>query len=220
MSTVGQDTFTEGSNTALQSHTPDIGSGWTNEANQFTVLAASDDLRHDTTALQRTRKGDDIGDDNMVVTAEVKVANTANRVAGVCARMSTDGFADQYEAYLLRNSGTQQDVVLFKNVGGARTQLGSTATITLNSSTYIWLRLTIGAGTQLVETSPDGSAWTTRVSTTEADTTLQGRQYAGLIMNGNNNNGTGADEFLSESVAVATQPPYTPWPQLAPILAQ
>src|SRR5262245_59843446 len=126
MATVGQDSFTESSNTDLPSHTPDVGSGWTVEtASDFLVIASSDDLSHRSTTMSRARKGDDIGSDQMVVSCRGKVSNNVGRLSGVCARMSNDNFTNQYEAYFLRNSTTVTDVLLFKNVGGTRTQLGS-----------------------------------------------------------------------------------------------
>lgn len=198
MATVGQDTFTEAANTDLASHTPDVGAGWSVQtASAFRDVGGTDDVAHQNASLERARKGDDIGGDQMDVSADVKVSGNTGRIAGVCARMSTDGYADQYEAYLLREgSGTQKTVKLFKNVGGTRTELGS-ATITLGDNTYTTLKLSIASGSQKVYT-----AGVERIAATEADSTLSGRKYAGLLMLGTSfGDNTRIDNFLSESVA-------------------
>lgn len=196
MATVGQDAFTEGANTALSAHTPDVGAGWTLEAAQFTDLSATDQVQHNRNAIDRARKGDDIGADIMDVSADVAVAGATIRIAGVCARMDTDGFANQYEAYLQFKTSTTQDVFLFKNVAGSRTQLG-TAVVTLNQNVQATLKLSIRAGAQEVFVGG-----VSQIATTEADATLTGRNYAGIIMNGNNSSNAQVDDFLSESVAV------------------
>jgi hypothetical protein len=194
---VGMDTFTESANTLLGAHTPDLGAGWTLEAAQFTVIAASDTLRHNRSTTDRARKGDDIGADVMDVSASVSVASSTSRLAGVCARMDTDGFANQYEAYLQFKTATTQDVFLFKNVGGTRTQLG-TAVVTLNSGTAATLMLSIRAGTQEVFLNAASV-----IAITEPNATLSGRRYAGVILNANNTANASLDDFLSASVAVA-----------------
>lgn len=195
MATVGSDTFTESSNTALASHTPDVGSAWTVEASQFTVLAASDDVRHETNVLQRARKGDSIGTDDMDVSASCKVPSTSPRSAGVCARMALADYANQYEA-LLEGSGTSNtpNVHLYKNVAGVRTQLATT-TISLTNSTYATVKLSIRSGSQEVFVGG-----VSRLTATEPDTTLQGQTYAGIVMQGHSSATTGLDTFLSESV--------------------
>jgi hypothetical protein len=195
VATVGSDLFTEAANNPLSAHSVTTGAGWTLEAAQFTVIAATDTLQHNLNAIQRARKGDDIGADDMDVSASVAVAGATLRLAGVCARMSTDNFINQYEAYVQFKTATTQDVFLFKNVAGTRTQLG-TAVVTLNQNVQATLKLAIRAGTQ--EVFVNGVS---QIATTEADATLAGRQYAGVIMNGNNSSNALLDNFLSESVA-------------------
>jgi hypothetical protein len=218
MALIGIDDFTEGSNTALDAHTPDTAgsangtAGWTLEAANFDVIALNDDVRHSTTNLNHARKGDDIGDDDMDVVAQCKVSNAAGRIAGVCGRMDTDGFANQYVGYMIRNSGTTQDLKMFKTIAGTPTQIGTegTVNITLNADTYIYLKLEIRSGVQILYTSTDAVTWTPRINAAEADSVLSGRRYAGIIMNGNATV-TRVDTFRSYSVSgvsLVVPPPY------------
>lgn len=195
MATIASATFTVGSDTALSSYTPDVGTSFSLEAAEFTVIAATDEVRHTGAQLKRAREETTIGSDQMNVQADCKVSASASRQAGVCARMTTADYANQFEAYLQGTSGgTTVDVFLFKNVGGTRTQLG-TSNQTLNAGVYATLRLEIGAGSQVVKLN--GS---TVITGSEADSTLSGQTYAGIIMRGASDTNTRVDNFLSESV--------------------
>lgn len=221
MASISSDTFTVASDTALSAHTPDTGTSWSLEAAQFTVIALTDDCRHNGGALNRAREETTIGADQMAVSADCKVGASATRRAGVCGRMTTADYANQYEAYLQGTAGgTTVDIFLFKNVGGTRTQLG-TSNQTLGSGVFATLRLEIGVGSQTVLFN--GS---TVITATEADSTLSGQTYAGLIMQGLGEATTRVDNFLSESVATVAdtvlQSSSSAWPgrgQFAPIMA-
>lgn len=77
------DTFVEGSDTALTSHTPtgtDAGTGWdfAGAGDAALVRAATDDVRDDNTSQgSRFRMTDDLGDDEMDVQADVSFENAA-----------------------------------------------------------------------------------------------------------------------------------------------
>lgn len=198
MSIVGLDTFSEASaNVALTSHQPEIGATWSVEVAQFTVAFVADRLQHNRNALDHARKGDNIGDDNHTVTAVLSVGAAA-RIAGVCARMSTDGYTNQYEATLQYLNATTQEVRLFKNISGTRSQIGATATVAIATNVECELRLEIGTGTQQIFING-----VLTVDQTEPDATLAGRYYAGLCMNGNNAATALISSFQSESVAVS-----------------
>ena len=198
MSILTSDTFTEGSDTALTSHTMDTGGGsWAVEAAQFTAIAATDDCRHNGGSLNRARVSVDHGADDMNVEASVKVGPSTARQCGVCARMTTADYANQYEAYIQGTAGgTTVDVFLFKNVGGVRTEL-NTSNETLASGTYATLRLEVSAGSQIVKLNG-----ATVITGTEADATLSGQNYVGIIMKGVGETTTRLDNFQSEDVAV------------------
>lgn len=196
MATIASATFTVGSDTALSAYTPETGTSFTLEAAQFTVVAANDDVRHNLGTMHRAREETTVGADQMDVSADVKVGASASRRAGVCGRMTTANFTNQYEAYIQGTAGgTTVDVFLFKNVGGTRTQL-ATSNQSLASGTYATLKLEIRAGSQIVKLNG-----TAVITATEADSTLSGQTYAGIIMLGVGEATTRVDNFLSESVS-------------------
>lgn len=197
MATIASATFTVGSDTALSSYTPDVGTGWSLEAAQFTVVAATDDCRHNGGSLNRAREGTTVGADQMNIQADCKVGAATTRRAGVCGRMTTADYTNQFEAYLQGTAGgTTVDVFLFKNVAGTRTQLG-TSNQTLGSGVYATVRLEIGKGSQVVKFNG-----ATVITGAEADSTLSGNFYAGIIMQGLGEATTRVENFLSESVSV------------------
>lgn len=200
MPIVGQDLFTEASNTNLENHTADVGGGWSvSTTGVLVVQAAEDNVSASGTLDRRARKGDDIGDDDMDVSADVKTTTNTSRLAGVLARASTDGFNNQYEAFVIGNgAGNNPLVQLFKVVSGTPTQLGS-IDCGVAASTFMTLKCAIRAGTQEVFINA-----VSKISATEADTTLQDRRYAGLVMNGAGSADCRLDNFLSESVADAS----------------
>jgi hypothetical protein len=195
--TIGQDLFAAGgANIDLASHTPDVGAVWTEEtATKFTVINTDGAVRHDATTDQRARKGDDLGSDAMSVSLDVKLPSNATRKCGVCARMSTDGFGDQFEAYI---SGTgTPDLFLRKLVGGVATQLATVADV-LATGTFGTLQLiarTIAAGAAELLVFVNGVL---QISFVESTDPMNGRQYAGILMNGNSATTTEADNFLSQ----------------------
>lgn len=196
MATVGQDTFTEGSNTNLEDHTPEVGAAWAVEAaTKFLIRAADDDVDHLNAAIEHARKGDDIGDDDMDVTGVCKCANASARIAGVTGRVASGSFNNCYEAYL-NGDGGAVDVFLFKNVAGTRTQLGTwNGNLTNNTEYPLKLEIRTAAKKVYVDSVE-------RISS--SDDSLTGNNYAGIVLNGSagGNTQTRVTSFLSESVAV------------------
>ncbi|NIO41045.1 MAG: hypothetical protein GTO41_13255 [Burkholderiales bacterium] len=194
MATKAQDTFTEASDTELQSHIPNTGTGWTCEggAGIMQVLGAEDAVQRQDFGRRYAREGTDIGDDNMDVSADcLGNSTTSGRDAGVAARMTTSDFDNAYHAYLDGDGGSAVDVYFYKEVAGSRTLLDSWNG-NLSTGVYYTLKLEIRSGAQKVYV--DG---TERCSATEADSTLQGNQYAGIAAQ---RTGQRIDNFLSESV--------------------
>lgn len=194
MGTIGQDAFTAGSDENLESHTPDVGAGWSVEvATKFQVRGSTDDVDHTASAIEHARKGDDIGDDDMDVTGVCKCANASARIAGVTGRVASGSFNNCYEAYL-NGDGSAVDVFLFKNIAGTRTQLG-TWNGNLTNNTEYTVKLEIRTAAKKVYVNG-----TERISS--SDDSLTGNNYAGIVMNGSagGNSQTRVTSFLSESI--------------------
>ena len=187
---VGYDTFTEGANTALTSHTPDVGAGWSVSGSTWTVVALTDTLTKTTGAADRARKGDDIGSDQMDVTADMATVGTTGIQTGVCGRMTTADYVNQYEAYLA-GDGLTVDLALDKVVSGTRTSLG---TFDLNALSLAVVSVKLEVRTAAKKVYAGGVE---RITT--ADNSLTGQQYAGVTGNGASAT-RNWDNFLSESV--------------------
>lgn len=190
MPTVGQDSFTEASDTALASHTPDVGAGWSVEASEFTVLGATDNLQHNANTSRFARKGDDIGASAMDVSIKGAAEGTSARLFGPAGRMTTADFTNAIN-FSLNGNG---ELEIFQEISGTRTRLaGPTALSGYADGTVYTLKLEIRASS--IKGYVDGVE---RISYTASDP-LNTNQYAGIFVNG----GTGTiemDDFLSESV--------------------
>lgn len=195
MATVGSATFTVGSDTGIESYTPDVGAGFTQEAaNAFTAINAGDALRGNGTTTRHARKEDDIGDDDMDVSADVTAATSTARLAGVCGRMASGNFANMYRGYVQGSGSGQNDLVLEKVVSNVVTELAASRNRAGESTVSRTIKLQIRtADKKLFENGVE--------ILTTADDSLTGNNYAGLIMNGGTNITTSVDNFLSESVS-------------------
>ncbi len=198
MALLAQDTFTVGVDTVLESHTPDIGTGWSVEtAAKLTCDAAGDYCYANQANNTRHwgREGTSIGADAMDVTVDILVNNVNNnRFCGPAGRMTTANWGNQYNAEAQGGGiggNVQLTYFLFKAVSSVRTQLGSWAdTSTNNGASTHTVKLEIRTAAKKVFV--DGIE---RISS--ADDSLAGNHYAGL---------TGQrleaqmDNFKSESV--------------------
>jgi hypothetical protein len=205
MAIVGSDTFTESSNTDLENHTPDVGSGWSVPgAGNFAIVGSNDDVSHTVgTTFDIARKEDDIGDDAMDVSASCKTHSaTGSRHSGVAARVSGSDLDNGFLA-VLRTANSSEDgnisLYLFKKVSGTVTELGS-YTAGINSNELHTIKLSIRSGSQKVYLDD-----VERISATEPDSTLQGNTYAGICMGGSASSHTRITTFQSESVEADTE---------------
>lgn len=201
---VGLDDFTDTGGTALSAHTPTCGGGscgasWSSESANLVIRATTgvELIDNGASGVKHGRKEDNLGDDEHVVQCRARVSqNSTSRRAGCCGRMASGSFTNGICAILQGDGVTDATLKITKEVTGTITDLASdTGTWTL--SQYYTLRLVIGNGTQNVYV--DGSG-TPTLTTNEADTTLQGNTFAGVVINGANTI-TGVDDFQSESVA-------------------
>lgn len=136
MATVVNDTFTESSNTALTSHTPDTGTGWTQIYNNMTsgyaqVNATTDycepTANENNKGLAYASSPDPASaeyDVTVVMGTAHPAAETYTKPFGVFGRH--DGTADdRYILQVLPDSHTQNAYQLYKVDGGVETQLAS-----------------------------------------------------------------------------------------------
>lgn len=200
--TVGSDLFTDTAATALTAHTPDVGASWAAETganlgiNNATTQGSA--VTPAGNATTYGRKGDDIGDDNMDVTGTLhSSATSTSRFVGVCGRMTSANFDNAMCARLIGNATnlTLQLTTEIAGTGPTVVPTCGTAATTFALSTVHTVKLEIRTGTQKVYVGG-----VEHISCTEADTVLQGNNYAGIIINGNVL-GISVDNFLSESVA-------------------
>jgi len=196
MATKAQDAFTEASDTYLESHTPDVGTGWVvSDASEILVNAANDKVTGDadTGSFRHARETTDIGDDDMDVSLLCFASGTTSRRIGVCGRIPAETPVNNLYRASLR--GSDFLVELEKVVGGVATALG-TYTFTGNTAT---LKLEIRTAAKKVYV--DGVE---RISTT--DDSLIGNQFAGLFLRNRPLSVCSGDDFLSESIAAAEGP--------------
>ena len=195
--TIGQDTFTEASNTNLENHTPDTGTSWSVDATaEFLVLGASDDLQENAARDNFARETTDIGDDDMDVSTDTTINSTSNaRRAGVIGRIPTgeSGVANGYHAYR-RGEASGTSYRLDKIVTSVTTNLGSYSDAAANTvSQTIKLEIRTAAKKIYVDA-------TERISST--DDVLTGNNFAGIVME---EKVPRMDNWLSESVTTAAR---------------
>jgi len=138
-----KDTFTEGSNTALASHSPDVdlvGGGWTEGSGSWTVVASTDDLQV-SAGTTHSLCNLDIGSNVFRrafarVTSPSTFATTSSNCGFVFRYADTNNF---YLADLEQVSATLR---LRKRVGGTYTTLNSTS-FTVSASTQFDLTLSV-----------------------------------------------------------------------------
>ena len=127
MAVIFQDSFTESSDTDLDSHTPDVGTSWTNvwqtsSSAKLTVIGSSD-----------VAQGNDAGDEGAIysadatypspdykVSAKINAGYVGGRRLYLIARM-----ADQENMYALRLTTGATATRLYKKVSGTWTAMGS-----------------------------------------------------------------------------------------------
>ena len=161
---------------------------------QFTVLFATDKVQHNRNALDRARKGDNIGDDDHDESQRCLSVGRRVAIAGVCARMSTDGYTNQYEALAIFVDYAQ-DVKLFKNISGTRSTLADESLSPSPPTSKCTLKLEIRAGTQKVYI--DGVLMLIRPSPIPR---WRAASMPASVMNGNNSGNAAISSFQSESV--------------------
>ncbi len=144
------DTFTEGSDTAITSHTPDIGTGWTevfdnsNSGVDAVIIAATDEVQ---AGSQVNNKGQMYTAQpnptfvDQIVSITIKDGHTqaGSKGVGVFARRTDN--SNYYVAQILPNGESADTITLYKRVGGTWTSLGS-YDATLAAGTIIKLEVT------------------------------------------------------------------------------
>ncbi|HYE74846.1 MAG TPA: hypothetical protein VEF04_16015, partial [Blastocatellia bacterium] len=195
MATKAQDTFTESSNTFIESHTPSpTGTGWTpSTTSDVTVLEASDDVRISAGAnIRSAREGTDVGSDQMDVSADVVIASTssAERI-GVTGRYASGNHVNHYRALGQGATTVTRTILLTKQVAGADTALGTFTLTIAETSAVTTIKLEIRTAAKKVYTNG-----TERISS--ADDSLTGNNFAGIYGRGSV---ARLDNYLSESVS-------------------
>ncbi len=104
MAVIKTDTFTEGSDTALESHSSDVGSGWNVTAlqtDEFDVIAADDEVANDGVGSRWAGGDEDPSTaDYFVEVNERTVGTSGDDRCGAIARTDGSPTKDFYQAYL------------------------------------------------------------------------------------------------------------------------
>lgn len=142
MAEIKTDTFTVGSDTALESHTSDSGGGWSGgDTTRYDIQASNDEVDIDSSS-RRVALGDETpgsADQIVKVNGKTGTTNTNNRV-GPIARASGNASSGTYYCAVLTGDG---DVGLEKSVSGSITTLGTPQSVSgFNASTYYDIEVT------------------------------------------------------------------------------
>lgn len=120
--TIKGDTFVEGSDTVIASHTPtgaDAGDDWDLHDGTLTVIAASDDLLSGSGGTSRARMNNALSGDNQRCDADGTINTNGDRVGVACRYVSTGTDRDYYRAsFATEDGGPGRQLKRFL-VGGA-----------------------------------------------------------------------------------------------------
>ncbi|MEK9751590.1 MAG: hypothetical protein VW338_00040 [Rhodospirillaceae bacterium] len=123
MATFVSDAFTEGSDTALTSHTPETGGAWNNHTGTMTVRGSTDDLVGDSSgAAAYVYNSTGPGDNDVDASVDVSHIGSGTVRGGPVIYGTLDAGRDNYMAYQASLTGNYG---LAKNVDGTFTSLGS-----------------------------------------------------------------------------------------------
>jgi hypothetical protein len=167
------DTFTEASNTALASHTPDTGGTWSVGSGTWTVYGATDELGCDSREFAWNSSTFSSADCYAEVTGKVDNVATTQQF-GCCVRSSAFGranaSANRYWCYV---DGVG-NVFLNKEISGSSSQIGSTGSIaSFSTTTYYLVRLQASGSSITVDVDGGNEVTTT-------DTAITGANLSGL----------------------------------------
>jgi len=150
-----EDTFTESSDTALGSHTPDVGTSWNVYDGSLTVAAATDDVGPTGTNGDYRANTNDLGVTEFTIEAQWKgsVSGSEIRGWGVFARNTADdGFDGWVAEFMAHVPGYLTEIV-----GGS----GGYATGSW-PGTDAWMKAEITTSGISLYSSDDGVNWTLR----------------------------------------------------------
>jgi len=203
MATIISDLFTEAGDTALDAHTPDIGTGWTLQAaSTLQVEGGAGVCETIHTSVRHASEDTDVGADIMDITADVRCDSTnTDRIIGVVGRIPSGerGNSNGYWAYRIPSaSGTTYH--LDKVIAGSPTDLG-TYVDTGNAFTTQTIKLEIRTAAKKVYV--DGVE---RISSD--DDNLTGNNFTGIVMRHVNPR---MDNFLVEDVSSAATTTKLTW---------
>ena len=197
------DTFTEASDTALESHTSDSGGGWSGaDTTAFDVIAATDEVKRDFAGVAKAASGDEAPTSaDYYVTVNGKTVDDGNFVVdGFGPAVRIADASNFYYVQVLRGTSTASEgrLRLYKNVATVHTQIGSDYNITsFAGSTYYDVKLQI-EGTSL-EVWLDG---TSRIGP-ETDSALSAAGEVGFAIRNNDPLITSLDsDYLAAGVSI------------------
>lgn len=204
--TIGQDTFTEASETFLEAHTPDTGTGWQVVTAETWVVssAAADTANEKSGSTNFAKMNDDIGSAEMDIS--ITVYNNKNDDDGTlggpmgalpAGDIATTANQDGYVAVIVgQKTGSPKSfrLKLYRVDDGALTLLSTEYDTGSVDPAAVWtVKLQLRTSSPRQEVFLDG---TSRI--TADDTTYTG-QYAGIV---GQQADCQLDNFLSEDVAV------------------
>lgn len=145
----GTDTFTEGSNTALESHTPDLGNGWTGpDVAKFDIIAADDEIDVDDNNTGYFAVKNDTPPSADYCVEVVGRTNSLSSGKKFSALFRMDTSKNGYGATVSGSGGSGGIWELYSFSAGSDTLLSSGTISGFSGSTYYTLTLQ-GEGTTL-----------------------------------------------------------------------
>lgn len=119
------DTFVEGSDTALSSHTatgPNSGFSWSYQSGTWTVISASNDVDSASSEAHNNARADsDLSSADHYSQADVTLAAGTSRDGGVMVRCAAA--ADTAYIVLCADSSANYDTILYRNIAGSYTEI-------------------------------------------------------------------------------------------------
>lgn len=213
MATLFQDLFTDVNATALESHTPNTGTGWDASliTNGYSITGNQAQLEvgaggcHLCTGITAT---------DYEVSADVQSVGTGRH--GFSARVT-----DVNNGVFIRFRPDTDAFIMNKRVATTVTTIATSTADVIADSTLYALRLRV-EGTGASQNFDGYFSGTLRLNPAAPNDAVldTGRPGMGILSGNDGETNNIADNFLVEDFVVAGRVPYQPWLQLAPLVAQ
>ncbi len=193
MATIFEDFFTDTNGTALESHTPDTGSGWSSPIGDGYTIQSNEALK-DNITVGHTCSG--LTDNDYNVFGDTKVDN-ANDRHGIMARVT-----DSSNGLWLRIKPSGDSFRMIKDIAGTDSTVAESTVDTIAVTVAYTLRLDV-AGTGAGQNFDGYFAGTLRLNPVAPNDAVldDGEPGIGLLASGNGTTGNTIDNFRVEGAA-------------------